>query len=107
MEEIEITFYMDEESKNEYDNPNGVIAAACVFDGDTHCTGDVRFSMYLPNVTLVFSDITKDGILKKTLDNCVNNDIYRTEVHKVKCHIQRSHYDFFIIKKTDIALWKK
>lgn len=107
MEEIEITFYMDEESKNEYDNPNGVIAAACVFDGDTHCTGDVRTTMYTENITLVFSGITKDGSLKGSLDDCVSSDIYKTEVHKVKCHIQRSHYDFFIIKKTDLDLWKK
>lgn len=107
MWELEITFYLNEEDKNEYGNPSGVIAASCVIDNEVHCTGDVRSTMYTENVTLVFSDITKDGKLKKTLDDCVSIDVYKTEVRKVKCRVNRTHYDFLSFEKNTIDLWKK
>lgn len=107
MLEIKITFYLNEEDKNEFDNPSGVIAASCTINDEVHCTADVRSTMYSENVILVFSEKTKDGMLKESLDNCVSIGVYKIEVHKVKCKVQRSHYDFLIIEKTTLKLWKK
>lgn len=106
MREYEITFYLNEEDKNRIDNPSGVIAASCVLDDEVHCTADVRMSMYSENVTLVFSEITKDGTLKKCLDDNVGIGAYEIELRKVKCEVQSSHYDFLIINKNDIDLWE-
>lgn len=98
-EEIEVTFYLSEKEKKEWDNPKGVLAASCIIDGEVHCTADIRQSMYTMNVTLVFSETTKNGRLKLSLDGCVDIGVYKKVMHKVKCRITRLHYDFFTIDK--------
>lgn len=107
MEEIEITFYLNEKEITE-NNPRGVIAASFMDDwGEVrqHCTADIRIRD--ENILIAFSSGEKNKMLLDSLNMCIEIDGYRVVTCNLNCRIVRSYPHYLIIKKTDIDLWKK
>lgn len=103
-QEFEISFYVDGDIESRLDE-TGVVAASVVLDSESHCTADIREEAY--TITMVFSAITKGGLLMGSVDACVSIGAYRKEAYKLQCKVFEDYYTYLVIDKKDVGLWGK